>query len=268
MAAPSTLFSNKLLASLPTDDRERLASSVTTVPVKHRQHVYKHGDTIDSLYFPTGGAWSLTKTMEDGATAEVGTIGNEGLIGSSTFFGDRISSTDVIVQIAGEKPEAIKMSVPAFIAEMDRHGAFYNRIIRYHQALVIQIQQTTVCNALHSVEQRCCRWLLMMRDRLGTNELELTHDFMAIMLGVRRPTVSLIVGALQRAGLIQNRRGRIDIVDEKTLEQASCECYAAVKGSFARLLPEIPDAGLTDVSIGEPSPTGNGFHTIQQHIRE
>src|SRR5262245_41298284 len=204
---------NKLIASLPEADRERLASNLTSVPVEHRQVIYKQGDTIDSIYFPTGGAWSLTKRMEDGATAEVATIGNEGVIGSAAFFGDRISSTEVIVQIPGEKPEGVRISVPAFSAEMERHGAFYNRVIRYHQALSIQMQQTTVCNALHPAEQRCCRWLLMMRDRLGTDELDLTHEFMAVMLGVRRPTVTLIVGTLQRAGLIQNGRGRINITD-------------------------------------------------------
>src|SRR5262245_29520592 len=144
---------NKLIASLPEADRERLASNLTSVPVEHRQVIYKQGDTIDSIYFPTGGAWSLTKSMEDGATAEVATIGNEGLIGSATFFGDRISSTEVIVQIPGEKPEGAMMSLAAFVAEMERHGAFYNRIIRYKQTLSIQYQQTTTYNYTQPTEK-------------------------------------------------------------------------------------------------------------------
>jgi CRP-like cAMP-binding protein len=130
------------------------------------------------------------------------------------------------------------------MAEMGRHGAFYNRVIRYHQALAIQIQQTTACNALHSAEQRCCRWLLMTRDRVGSDELKLTHELLAVMLGVRRPTVTLIAGTLQKAGLISNgHRGVINIADRKGLEAASCECYATVKANFARLLPEIPATG-------------------------
>jgi len=136
------------------------------------------------------------------------------------------------------------MPVAAFLGEMERRGAFYNRVIRYHQALAIQIQQTTACNALHPAEQRCCRWLLMTRDRVATDELKLTHEFLAIMLGVRRPTVALIAGSLEKAGLIANgHRGAIVITDRKKLEAASCECYATVKANFARLLPDMPATG-------------------------
>jgi CRP-like cAMP-binding protein len=203
---------------------------------------YKQGATIHDVYFPGSGAWSLTKTMENGGVAEVGTIGNEGMIGCAVFFGDRESPTEAIVQVAGDR-DSYRMPVAAFMAEMELRGAFYNRVIRYHQALALQIQQTTACNALHPADQRCCRWLLMTRDRVGTDDLKLTHEFLAIMLGVRRPTVTLIVGALQKAGLIANGiRGTIDITNVKGLEAASCECYAAVKANFARLLPEIPGA--------------------------
>jgi CRP-like cAMP-binding protein len=123
---------------------------------------------------------------------------------------------------------------------MGLHGAFFNRVIRYNQALSLQIQQTSACNALHPAEQRCCRWLLMTRDRVGSDELKLTHEFLAIMLGVRRPTVTIIAGTLEKAGLIANgHRGTINIADRKGLEAASCECYATVKSNFDRLLPEI-----------------------------
>jgi len=232
------ISTNRLLSTLPPEDRQRIVSQLTTIPLKFKQVLLKQDGPISDVYFPGGGACSLTKTMEDGATAEVGTIGNEGMIGSSVFFGDAQSHTEAIVQVEGL--EGYKMAVAAFLGEMERRGAFYNRVIRYHQALAIQIQQTTACNALHPAEQRCCRWLLMTRDRVATDELKLTHDFLAIMLGVRRPTITLIIGSLEKAGLIANgHRGEIVITDRKKLEAASCECYATVRANFARLLPEV-----------------------------
>jgi CRP-like cAMP-binding protein len=234
------LSASKLLSTLPQVDRQRIASYLTSVPVAFKQVIYEQDDEIHDVYFPGSGAWSLTKTMEQGGTAEVATVGNEGMLGSSVFFGDPISHTEVIVQVGGDVP-AYKMPVVAFKAEMEQRGAFYNVVIRYHQALAIQVQQTTACNALHPAEQRCCRWLLVTRDRVGNDDIKLTHEFLAVMLGVRRPTVTLIVGTLEKAGLIANgNRGAINIADRKGLEAASCECYAAVKANFARLLPEIP----------------------------
>jgi CRP-like cAMP-binding protein len=230
---------NKLLSTLPTEDRERISSYLTTVPAPFKHVFYKQGGTIDHVYFPCSGAWSLTKTMEDGGTSEVGTIGNEGMLGCSVFFGDELSPTEAIVQIAGDV-DAYKMPVAAFMTEMTLHGAFFNRVIRYNQALSLQIQQTSACNALHPAEQRCCRWLLVTRDRVGSDDLKLTHEFLSIMLGVRRPTVTIIAGTLHKAGLITNgHRGSISISDRKGLEAASCECYATVKNNFARLLPDI-----------------------------
>jgi CRP-like cAMP-binding protein len=234
---------NKLLSMLPQTDLQHISSYLTTVPAPFKTVFYKQDEQIHDVYFPCSGAWSLTKTMEDGATAEVGTVGNEGMIGASVFFGDRHAHTQAIVQIAGDV-DPYKMPVAAYLAEMERRGAFFNRVIRYHQAQAIQVQQTSACNALHPAEQRCCRWLLMTRDRVGSDELKLTHEFLAIMLGVRRPTVTLIVGALEKAGLIVNgHRGAIHISDVKGLEAASCECYESVKGNFARLMPEIPARG-------------------------
>jgi CRP-like cAMP-binding protein len=231
---------NKLLGTIPQADRQRISSYLTPVPAPFKHVFYKQGSTIDHVYFPCSGAWSLTKTMEDGGTAEVGTVGNEGMIGSAAFFGDRISHTEALVQVAGDI-DPFKMPVAAFMAEMELRAAFFNRVVRYHQAQAVQIQQTTACNALHHAEQRCCRWLLMTRDRVGSDELKLTHEFLAIMLGVRRPTVTIIVCTLEKAGLIANGpRGTITIADRAKLETASCECYATVKTNFARLLPEIP----------------------------
>jgi CRP-like cAMP-binding protein len=175
--------------------------------------------------------------MNDGQVAEITTIGNEGVVGAHVFLGEAESIGDTIVQV----PDGgmFTMPVDAFNAEMHRRGAFYNVIMRYQAALTNQIMQTSVCNSLHSAEERACRWLLMTHDRVGRDEFQLTHEFMAAMLGVRRPTVTLIAGSLQRAGLISYRRGHITIVSREGLESASCECYESAKASYRRLMPEL-----------------------------
>src|SRR5687767_5401733 len=182
--------SNKLLASLPLEDYQRIAPGLRSVPVKLRQVVQKQDEPIEDVYFPGGGAFSLVKTLQDGKVAEVATVGAEGAVGASVFFGQRIADCEALVQVTG--PGAQVMSAELFKTEMERRGAFYNRVVRYNQALMSQIMQTTVCNGLHSAEQRCCRWLLMTHDRAGTDEFELTHEFLATMLGVRRPTVTIV----------------------------------------------------------------------------
>jgi CRP-like cAMP-binding protein len=228
---------NKLLATLPRDDFERLSSHLTVIPMRFKQILYKQDAPIDHVIFPGGGACSLTKVMQDGKIAEIATIGNEGVIGASVFFGEDLSFSETIVQVA--EGDGLKMPAATFVTEMGRRGAFYNRIIRYYQALMSQVMQTTVCNGLHSVEQRCCRWLLMTDDRVRRADMRLTHEFLAIMLGVRRPTVTLIMGDLQKSGLVAHQRGLINIIDRPGLETASCECYGTVKATFARLLPEV-----------------------------
>jgi CRP-like cAMP-binding protein len=243
MIVPSQTVGNKLLSSLSAEDARRIASELVPVPLGFKKVLYKQGATIDYIYFPTGGALSLTRTMEDGGTAEVATIGNEGLVGASVFFGDSQSPTQATVQIPGSH-EAYKMPTAAFIREMELHGGLYNRVIRYYQALSVQIQQTTACNALHRCEQRCCRWLLMTRDHAESDDLRMTHEFLARMLGVRRPTVTLVLGSLTRMGLIarEHQKGVIRILDRDGLKGSSCECYATVKATFARLIPEVPAA--------------------------
>jgi CRP-like cAMP-binding protein len=237
---PGTRPCNKLLASLPVEDRTRIESHLITVPQHLKEYIYKQDEIFTDVYFPGGGACSMTKTMQDGATAEVATVGSEGVLGSCVYFGEDRSTNDAIVQVAGDG--AFRMPVRLFITEMDRRGPLYATILRYSQALLTQVMQTTACNGLHSVEQRCCRWLLMTRDRVGVNDLKLTHEFLAIMLGVRRPTVTLVVGELEKLGLIDNRRGAINITDLEALKAHSCECYETVKENFARLMPEIPGA--------------------------
>jgi len=228
---------NKLLASLPADAYQRLQGNLVLTSLTMRQVLHKEGQPIRDVYFPAGGVCSLTKTMRDGQTAEVATIGSEGVIGAGVFFGDDLSASDTFVQVAG--CAAYKMSTLHFTAEMERREALYDRVMRYSQALLTQVMQTTVCNGLHSAEQRCCRWLLMTCDRMGTTELKLTHEFLAMMLGVRRPTVTLILQGLHESGLVDNSRGSINIVNLAGLEAASCECYQSVKATFHRLLPEI-----------------------------
>jgi CRP-like cAMP-binding protein len=228
---------NKLLASLAVEDFERVRPRLTTVRLHLKHVIYKQGATIQDVYFPSRGATSLTRVMEDGGMAEVATFGNEGMLGQCVYFGDDQSLGEVIVQSADW--DGLKMPVEAFLAEMKRHGVFYDRVIRYAQALTSHVMHTGVCNGLHSVEQRCCRWLLMSRDRAGTNDLKVTHEFLAVMLGVRRPTITLVLGELQTAGVVDNHRGIIHIIDGPRLELASCECYATLKRDFARLLPEI-----------------------------
>jgi CRP-like cAMP-binding protein len=235
---PHVATKNRLLRTLPADEFDRISKQLTAVSMRAREVFHKQGQPIREVYFPGGGACSLTKVMEDGKVAEIATIGNEGMLGASVFFGDDISTGEALVQVADG--EAHTMRADAFILEMDRRGAFYNRIMRYSQAFTTQIMQTTVCNGLHTAEQRCCRWLLMTHDRVGHDEFGLTHEFLAVMLGVRRPTVTLIAAKLQLEGLIHYRRGYMTIVDRPGLEKASCECYETVKGNFARLLPELP----------------------------
>jgi CRP-like cAMP-binding protein len=232
---------NRLLQSLPPDEYARIAPHLHAVTMIAKQVFHKQGQPILDVYFPGGGACSLIKVMLDGNVAEIATVGNEGMLGAGVFFGDDLSTGEAIVQVSDG--EAHTMPVELFIIEMARHGAFYDRIVRYSQAFTTQIMQTTVCNGLHSAEQRCCRWLLMTHDRVKQAEFGLTHEFLAVMLGVRRPTVTLIAAKLQEAGLISYRRGHITIVDRPGLEKTACECYETVKGHFARLLPEQPPMG-------------------------
>jgi CRP-like cAMP-binding protein len=231
---------NRLLAAVSGEEYERLVPHLGTVPLRFKQVLYKQGERIQQVYFPSGGALSLIKQMQDGQVAEVATIGNEGMVGTSAFFGETESAGEVIVQVPNG--HGVVMSVEAFTMEMSLRGRFYNLVIRYYQAFVNQVMQTTVCNALHSAEERGCRWLLMTHDRVGKDEFPLTHEFTAAMLGVRRPTVTLIAGSLQRAGLIDYRRGHVRILNRQGLQDASCECYETVKASFRRLLPEIGES--------------------------
>jgi CRP-like cAMP-binding protein len=214
-----------------------VAASLKTVALPLKKILQKQAEPISEICFPSGGACSLVKIMDDGQMAEIGTIGSEGVIGVDVFFGQSESPYECIVQVPDGDAEV--MSVDAFKTEMNLRGAFFDRVMRFTEAFITQVMQTTACNGLHSAEQRCCRWLLMTHDRAKRDEFPLTHEFLAAMLAVRRPTVTLIAASLQQAGLIQYRRGYLTILNRSGLENAACECYSAVRDSVRRLLPEL-----------------------------
>jgi CRP-like cAMP-binding protein len=226
---------NLLLASLPDEERRRLSAHLKPRPLNVRQTLHKAGHPISEIYFPGRCMCSITHTMEDGRTIEVATVGYEGFVGVGAVLGHAYSMGDVVVQIQGE--QAHVLSIESFNEEMDRSAAFEDAMSRYAQAFSAMVMQSVACNGLHSAEQRCSRWLLMTHDRMGADEFPLTHDVLAMMLGVRRPTVTLVLAELNRAGFLSHVRGRMRIIDRPGLEEASCECYRHVKSVFARLVP-------------------------------
>ena len=234
-SAPAHWSMNVLLSSLPPDDFQRVSGNLTWRPLKVRQVVHKHGEPIAEVYFPSRSVCSITNAMEDGGMVEVATVGREGLVGIGAVLGNAVAAGDAFVQVAGD-PAAV-MGIDAFTREMERGGAFHDAMTRYSQAFVSLLMQSVACNALHSAEQRCCRWLLMTHDRIQQDEFPLTHEFLAIMLGVRRPTVTLVMAELTRAGIVSHVRGHVRIVDRRALEAASCECYRNVRAVFDRLAP-------------------------------
>jgi CRP-like cAMP-binding protein len=224
---------NRLLAALPRDEYHRLLPHLEKVPLPLKDILYEANGSIPHVFFPLSGVVSLVILMESGFTLEVGTIGNEGMVGTPVFLGSESSPTRAISQVPGE---ALRLETKVFQKEMRRRGPLHGLVQRYTQAMINQISQSTVCNRRHSVEKRMCRWLLMSHDRVGADEFLLTQEFLAQMLGVRRPTVSAVAGILQKAGLITYHRGKMTVLDRKGLEAASCECYQVVREELDRLL--------------------------------
>jgi CRP-like cAMP-binding protein len=221
------------LASLPRADFARLRPHLRTVPLAVKQILHPRNETIREVFFPNGGVASITAVMQDGAMVEIATIGDEGLIGINAFFGPALMTGEAMMQVPDTNAEA--MSVEAFRRELDRRGPFYECVQVYSQALIMLMMQSTACMALHSVEQRCCRWLLMTHDRVHRDDFQLSHEFLAMMLGSTRPTVTSVAGALQKARLIKYVHGHITVVNRLGLEAASCECYRTIKAHFDRL---------------------------------
>jgi CRP-like cAMP-binding protein len=227
---------NHLLAALPTSDFQRLASHLELVPMKLGEVLYESGVQLRYVYFPTTSILSLLYVMEDGASAEIAIVGNEGILGISLFMGGETTPSRAVVQSAGH---AFRLKAVLLKNEFGRFGPTMHLLLRYTQALITQMAQTAVCNRHHSVDQQLCRWLLLSLDRLQTNELSMTQELIANMLGVRREGVTEAAGKLQGAGLISYQRGRITVLDRPGLEARSCECYQVVKTEFDRLLPYV-----------------------------
>ena len=198
--------------------------------------LYESGARLRHVYFPTTSIVSLLYVMEDGASAEIAVVGNEGILGISLFMGGNTTPSRAIVQSAGH---AFRLAANLLKNEFERHGPTMHLLLRYTQALITQMAQTAVCNRHHSVDQQLCRWLLLSLDRLASNELSMTQELIANMLGVRREGVTEAAGNLQDAGLIRYHRGNITVVDRRGLETRSCECYQVVKTEFDRLLPYV-----------------------------
>jgi len=233
VATSNGLVENRLLAALPVDQYERLRPSLQRVEFALGEVVYEFAGKLDYVFFPTTSIVSLLYTMENGTSAEMGLTGNDGVVGIALFMGGGTMPNRAVVQSAGA---ALRMKAKVLQDEFALGGKFQQMLLRYTQALITQISQTAVCNRLHSVEQQLCRWLLLSHDRLQTDELVMTQELIADMLGVRREGVTVAAGHLQDAGAISYVRGRIQILDRQKLEETVCECYRVVKDEVERLL--------------------------------
>ncbi|WP_027776144.1 Crp/Fnr family transcriptional regulator [Paraburkholderia caledonica] len=227
---------NHLLSVLPEDERARLAPHLVAIDMTLGQVVYESGDRQHFVYFPTTSIVSLLYVMEDGASAEIAIVGNEGVIGIALFMGGETTPSRAIVQSAGA---AFRLDARILKQEFGRAGPVQRLLLRYTQALITQMAQTAVCNRHHSIDQQLCRWLLLSMDRLPSNELKMTQELIANMLGVRRSGVTEAALKLQDAGLIRYSHGHIQVLDRPGLEKRVCECYRVVKREFDRLLPDL-----------------------------
>jgi CRP-like cAMP-binding protein len=228
-----TPLQNRLLGALPARDYARVLDHLRMRVVTAGRTLHEPGRRVTNVYFPNGGVFSVTNEMRDGGLVEVATVGVEGMLGIGVFLGDRTGAGRTFQQV----PDGLlpSMTVARFVKESAAAGPFRDVIALYAQANLLQIMQCTACNALHGVRERCCRWLLQTQDRCGSDDFLLKHEFLAIMLGVHRPTVTLVIGTLQHAGLISSRYGRIRVLKRRKLEAASCECYEVIKAHFRRL---------------------------------
>jgi len=224
---------NFLLATLPAVEFVRVQTKLEPVSLKLGEVLYESGDKMDYVYFPTTAIVSMLYIMENGSTAEIGIVGNDGLLGVSLFMGGDTTTSRAIIQSAGD---AFKMKAKDLKDEFALGGVFQQMLLRYTQALMTQISQTAVCNRLHAVEQQLCRWLLLSHDRLDSDKLVMTHDLISNMLGVRREGITLAAQKLAKRKLIKNARGTITVIDRQGLEAAVCECYQVVNDEYNRLL--------------------------------
>ena len=227
---------NRLLASLPEAEFRRLSPHLGLVPLALGTMLYEPGGQMQHAYFPTTAIVSLHYVMESGASAETAGVGNEGVVGIALFMGGNTTPSSAVVQIAGH---AYRLDGRLLKEEFDRAGMAQRLLLRYTQALMTQMSQTAACNRHHTVEQQLCRWLLLTLDRMATNELVMTQELVANMLGVRREGITEAARRLQQAGLISYRRGHLAVLERSGLETRACECYAVVKKELARLLSDV-----------------------------
>jgi CRP-like cAMP-binding protein len=226
---------NRLLRALPEEDFQRLLPDLKTITTSAKQVFHKHGELLDFVYFPNGGVASVTAVLSDGTMVETVTVGLEGMIGIEACFADgAVAPGETMMQVPDTSAE--QLGIAAFRRELGRHGAFAHLIGRYAQASIALMMQSTACNARHHVQERCPKWLLMTHDRVGQDEFHLSHEFLGIMLGVRRQSVTVVAGTLQAAGLITYKHGKVKVLDRKGLEASSCECYALIRQKFEALL--------------------------------
>jgi CRP-like cAMP-binding protein len=234
MSTPPDPLQNRLLAALPAEEWARWQPALEPVNMPLGAVLYESGMAMSHVYFPTTSIVSLVYVLKDGASAEIAVVGNEGIVGISLFMGGETTPSRSVVQSAGR---GFRMRGQVLKDEFDRSGPVLHLLLRYTQALITQMAQTAVCNRHHSLDQQLCRWLLLSLERLPGNELVMTQELIANMLGVRREGVTAAALSLQRAGIIRYRRGRITVVDRLGLEQRTCECYAVVQKEYERLLP-------------------------------
>ena len=224
---------NQLLNLLPADDLSRITPHLRQVPLRGRQTLLRQGEPIQEVLFPTGGLCSFVKTMEDGHTIEIFAVGAEGAVGIGVAMGQPDSATDVIVQIPHDV--ALALPVEAFRAEIAAGGALAAVLRDYAAQMTLHVMQTSACNALHSADKRCCRWLLTTDERLRSERLPVTQEMLATLLGIRRPTVTLIMAELQRSGIVDYSRGSLIVRDRASLMARACECYRAMSPGLRKV---------------------------------
>lgn len=232
---------NQLLAALSGEVQDRLFPELERVALPLGKVINEAGDTPSNVYFPVDAIVSLIYIMENGASAEIAVVGREGIVGVSVFLGGESTTSQAVVQSAGY---AYRLSRQSLKDEFSRHGELMDLMLRYTQALITQMAQTAACNRHHTISQQLCRWLLLSMDRLEGNQLLMTQELIANMLGVRREGVTEAAGRLYKLGVIQYNRGRIEVLDRPALERMSCECYAAVKRETDRLLLPVAFGAL------------------------
>jgi CRP-like cAMP-binding protein len=236
MSSSADPSQNHILAALPAEEFERVAAHLERVELRLGEMLYEPGVQLQHAYFPTTAIVSLYYVTESGASAESAGVGKEGVVGISLFMGGNTTSSSAVVQTAGH---AYRLDRRLLMEEFNRGGLMQRLLLRYTQALITQMSQTAICNRHHSVEQQLCRWLLLTLDRLPSNELVMTQDLIASMLGVRREAITEAAGNLQRAGFINYRRGHISVTGRSGLEAGACECYAVVRKELDRLMSDV-----------------------------